>query len=193
MARRRNQAIHTVYHALENAGKFDDNPANHFADPERDGQPFRTWPVRYPMVLYHPKGERRVIRAAQYEQTPFGPRMVNKHEEVITAVATNEAEEKRLRAAGWHDHPMKAEAAAGRAEVVITAEQKVQDLEGEIAKLRAEREALMAQALVAQPNVPVAPGTVLNADKALKLQDAQTKADAAAAPKAGYSGPALTA
>lgn len=196
MARRRNQAIHTVYHALEQAGRFDDNPANAFADAERDGQPFRTWPVRYPKMFYHPTGERRIIRAAQIENTPFGPRKVNEHWEVINTLATSEAEEKRLREAGWHDHPMKAEAAAGRAVMAMTPQQKIEDLEGEIARLKAESDAMKAAALKPQPNVPVAPGAVLNADKALKLQGAQQKvADANAAAEAkptGYSGPALT-
>lgn len=147
MARRNKDARYSVFDAMEANGVFDENPANASADQERDGVKFRTFPVRYPKMFYHPKGEVKITRQAEAISTPIGPKFVNERKEMISALAQDEADEKKLRDAGWHDHPSKALAAAGLDAPAISPAQTISDLQGEIARLQARLNSESAQQL----------------------------------------------
>jgi len=121
----------TIFDVMEAKGVFEDNPANIFS-PEYAG------PVSYPRMFFHPKGEFRVTVAAEQIVTPMGPKLVGEQRELIWQLAKDEAEEKALRAKGWHDHPSKAVAAGAGVEPEISDAEKVGELEAELAKLRAQ-------------------------------------------------------
>lgn len=138
MARRQRDVRHSIYDVMDAKGVFLDNPANADADAERDGRPFSVFPLQYPKMFYHPRGEMRITNPAEVIVTPLGPKMVNEHKELISAIAESESDEKKLRDAGWHDHPSKANAAAGREAAPVSSAQVIGDLQAEIARLQAK-------------------------------------------------------
>lgn len=110
MARRQSK-LYTIYHAMEAQGEFDANPANRSAV-NNEGQPIYR-PQEYPKMLYHPEGEKRVLKLPQEIFTRSGdpftpPRYTAAVEEIIWMMADNRQQEMALRADGWHDHPAKA-------------------------------------------------------------------------------------
>lgn len=173
MARRNKETRYSIFDVLDARGVFDDNPANQQADAERDGTPFRTWPNKFPKMLYHPKGEMKVTRQAEILVTPMGPKFVNERKEMIHAIAANAAEEAALRAKGWHDHPAKALAAGGGVAPPMSAAERIDDLEAEIARLKAEKDSLASKKL--NPNEVSGPSAPLTAAKALSATDVAPK------------------
>lgn len=146
MARRSKNRVFSPYHALEEAGFFDDNTANASSD--------KYVKAEYPQMFYHPKGELRVVVPAEIVDTPFGPKMLNEQKELISAIAADAGEAAKLRAAGWWDHPSKAHAAAGRGQVQATsATDRIAELEAEIRKLQALRNTEAASITAAMPTV----------------------------------------
>lgn len=97
----------TIYDALEKAGYFDKNPANTYARDATTGASLFTGAVEYPKMLYHPLGDQKSIVEAEIMSTPMGAKMVGEQRELIWQIVQNPAEEKALRADGWHDHPAK--------------------------------------------------------------------------------------
>jgi hypothetical protein len=128
----------TVYDAMEAAGKFDENKAN-ASSPDFEG------PVAYPKMFYHPAGETRVTVPAEIIMTPIGPKSVGEQKEIIWEIANNKAQADALRAAGWHDHPGKAIAAAGGKAPAISAEQRIQELEEELRRVQMEKNDTLAK------------------------------------------------
>lgn len=124
MPRGRN-ARFTVYDVMEAKGLFDENIANS-SSPRYQG------PVEFPKMYYHPTGKKRIIQKAEFLQTPFGPQKVGEQFELISRIAKDENDEKRLIGAGWHDHPAKAIAASGEAAPPMTAHGRIADLERQI-------------------------------------------------------------
>lgn len=167
MARRQRDVRHSIYDVMDAKGYFLDNPANSDADAERDGRPFRSWPVKYPMMFYHPKGEMRITNPAEVIVTPMGPKLVNEHKEMICAIAESEADEKKLRDAGWHDHPSKANAAAGREATAINPAQTIGDLQAEIARLQAKLNSESSNALNSTNKASAAAAGPMTTTKAL--------------------------
>lgn len=166
MARRNRESRYSIFDAMDARGVFDDNPANQQSDEERDGVKYRTWPVKYPKMLYHPMGEMRITRLAEQIITPMGPKFVNERKEMIHAVANTPEEERALLAKGWHDHPAKAIAAAGGEAPPMSSAERIDNLEAEIARLKAESDQLKAQKL--NPSELSAPSKPLTAAKALE-------------------------
>lgn len=167
MARRQKDVRHSIYDVMDAKGVFLDNPANADADAERDGRPFGRWPQKYPMMFYHPKGEMRITNPAEVIVTPLGPKLVNEHRELICAIAEGESDEKKLRAAGWHDHPAKANAAAGRQASPISSAQVISDLQAEIAQLQAKLNSESSSALNATNKASQAMAGAMTTEKAL--------------------------
>jgi hypothetical protein len=126
---------HTIYDVMEDKGVFLANPAN--VD-SIDMQTRNSIYVKaeYPKLLYHPQGAERVIVAAQMEMTSFGPVKSGEQKELIWEQADNPADEKRLRTAGWHDHPAKAIAAAGKTPPPMASSTQVEILEDKMAVLQ---------------------------------------------------------
>jgi hypothetical protein len=174
MARRNKDTRYSIFDVMDAKGVFDDNPANQQADAERDGTKFSTWPNQYPKMMYHPMGEMKVTRIAEVIVTPMGPKFVNERKEMISAIAANEQEERALRAKGWHDHPAKAIAAAGGKAPPISAAQRIDDLEAEIAALRAEKDKLASRELNAKElSATSAPLTAAKALESTKSSEAK--------------------
>lgn len=178
MARRNKETRYSIFDVLDARGFFDDNPANQSSDEERDGTKFRTWPNIYPRMMYHPLGEMKVTRLAEVIVTPMGPKFVNERKEMITAIVQNENEERALRAKGWHDHPAKAIAAAGGNAPPMSSAQRIDDLEAEIARLKAEKDALASAKL--NPNAQSSTSMPLTAAKALSAGVEEKKEGASA-------------
>lgn len=130
----RNQR-YTVYDVMEARGAFRSNPANPDSMDE-DGRRLYAGPQRYPKMFYHPKGEERITRPADVMVTPMGPKLVGEERQIITKIAKNEEEEKKLRTEGWHDHPAKAIAAGGRDAPPISSAEHIKSLEEQIAELQ---------------------------------------------------------
>lgn len=171
MARRNKEARYSIFDVMDSKGVFDDNPANQQSDEERDGTKFRSWPNQFPKMMYHPLGEMKVTRIAEVIVTPMGPKFVNERKEMISAIAQNESEERALRAKGWHDHPAKAIAAAGGNAPPMSAAARIDDLEAEIARLKAESDILKSQKL--NPNEVSSTSKPLTAAKALTSGEAK--------------------
>jgi hypothetical protein len=175
----------TIYDAMERAGAFDSNPANTFARDKVTGASLYKGPVPYPKMFYHPEGEQNVIVPGEWIQTLRGPQLVGEQKEIIWKIAENPDEEGELRADGWHDHPAKAirarvEGQIARGELpasalktvpAISSDQRIKDLEAELARITAARDAesIAREAEEAAPlaakaaslpklGVPLAPG-----------------------------------
>ena len=94
----------TVFDMMEEKGIFEANPANPYAR-NIDNQSIYAGPVAYPKMLYHPKGEERIIVQATLEMTPLGPAWRGEQRELIWTIADDAKMEKELLDAGWHLHP----------------------------------------------------------------------------------------
>lgn len=93
----------SIFDMMEEKGIFEANSANTFA---RDSEGASIYKKQdYPRMLYHPKGEERVIVPAQAEVTPFGPKMLGEQREIIFRQVNDPDEEKALLLDGWHKHP----------------------------------------------------------------------------------------
>src|SRR5215475_14366482 len=122
---------YTVFDVLDAKGFFDTNSAN-------SSSPQYAGPQEYPKMFYHPLGKQRVSQKAEILQTPFGPQKVGEQWELIARTVSDADEEKRARAAGWHDHPAKAIEAGGRDAPPMTAHGKIADLERQLVNLQAQ-------------------------------------------------------
>jgi hypothetical protein len=95
----------TVYDAMEASGYFSTNPANPNSR-NKDGQALYQGPVKFPMMLYHPRGEERVSVPGTKERTPYGTvEMFGEQWEIISREVRTEAELSEALAEGWHKHP----------------------------------------------------------------------------------------
>lgn len=130
----------TIFDVMDKKGLFEVNPANPGARDQVTGEPLYLGPVEYPKMLYHPEGKTKVIREAEEMETPSGIKMVGEQRELIYEVVSNKAEESKLKAEGWHDHPAKAIAASGSEAPPMSSGQHISSLQAEIARLQAELE-----------------------------------------------------
>jgi hypothetical protein len=135
----------TIFDALEASGAFASNPAN-AGSRDADGNALYVGPVEFPKMFYHPEGKTRITVQAEIITTPLGPKAVGEQREIISKVAANAAEAKRLLAEGWHDHPAKAMEAAGLEPPPMGSDQTIARLEAELAKARAQLAARNAPA-----------------------------------------------
>lgn len=128
----------TIYDMMEERGVFTSNPANPNSR-DAEGLALYKGPVEYPKMFYHPEGEERVLVPGSTEVLP-GNRLVEvpPQKELISTVANNLEEEEELRAAGWHDHPAYAMAAAGKPMPAVGAAGYIQTLEQQLAKANKE-------------------------------------------------------
>jgi len=95
----------TVYDAMEASGYFSKNPANPNSR-DSEGRSLYQGPVKFPMMLYHPRGEERVSVPGTKERTPYGTvEMFGEQWEIISREVTTEAELSEALAEGWHKHP----------------------------------------------------------------------------------------
>ena len=148
MAGYRNRRF-TIYDAMEAKGIFAENTANIDARSDETGQ--STYEKQdFPKMFYSPAGERRIIVPATYIDTPFGPKKTDEQTELVYKLAKDLTEEKKLRADGWHDHPAKAIAASGGEAPAVSADERMKELEAQIAQLQAEK--ADAAAKVLQPS-----------------------------------------
>lgn len=147
------QTRFTIFDALEKAGAFDSNPANTFARDKVSGLSLYKF-QEYPKMLYHPKGEQKEIVAGEWISTLNGPKLVGQQFELINQTVNSPVEEEALRAEGWHDHPAKAIRArielaiadgklppdALKAVPQMSSDQRIKDLEAELARITAARD-----------------------------------------------------
>lgn len=144
MARRSN--IHTVYHVMEEKGVFERNAANVDSRDQTTMESLFKGPVQYPRMMYHPKGAEKIIVPAEIIETPMGPKRVGEQRQLVYKVVTTEAEERNLKALGWHLTP----AAAVRARMKIqgqdiadgpprSKDEEIEELNAKIAWLQAEK------------------------------------------------------
>lgn len=131
----------TVYDVLESKGAFKKNPAN-ISSQDEQGASLYTGPVQYPRMVYHPKGEERIIQEGEVINTPMGPKLIMQQRELIWQLVHNAAEEKEARAQGWHLHPADAMRAAGKEAPETGADQVIGDLKKRIAELEAQKASL---------------------------------------------------
>lgn len=131
----------TIYDVMDKKGLFKSNPANAGALNPTTGESVYAGPVKYPKMFYHPKGETRITVPAEEIATPFGPKRVGEKRELLCQIVNNEDQERALRADGWWDHPAKAIAAGGGVAPPMGSEQRIEDLEKQIAELKAEKAA----------------------------------------------------
>ena len=95
----------TVYDAMEASGYFSTNPANPNSR-NKDGQPLYQGPVKFPMMLYHPRGEERVSVPGTKERTPYGTvEMFGEQWEIISREVRTDVELAEALEEGWHKHP----------------------------------------------------------------------------------------
>lgn len=151
MARRQN-ARFSIYDAMEARGVFDENTAN-TSSPDYKRR-------EYPRMFYEPNGKERIVVPAEMLETPIGVKLINEQRALISAIAANATEEAALRAAGWHDHPSKANAKAGRAVAPQGASDRIAELEAEIRRLTAAKNSESAHLLASDraANTAVAGG-----------------------------------
>jgi len=127
----------TIYDAMEHRGDFRKNPANVGARDD-DGTALFTGPIAFPKMLYHPEGKTKVTEPGEEVFTPFGPKVLNRKEEIISVVVKNAQEEKKYLDLGWHRHPAKAIEAGGGEAPDTGAEEHIDRLNAELNDLRAE-------------------------------------------------------
>src|SRR5690348_16414877 len=130
----------TIYDMMEAKGAFSSNPANADSVDPVEGTSLYTGPVKYPRMFYHPEGLERVTNPGEVTRDPItGAGVVlGRQTEIIWELARDEADEKRLRADGWHDHPAKAIAAAGGEAPPISSQQRIDDLEAQLHRTQEE-------------------------------------------------------
>lgn len=134
---------YTIFDMMEERGIFALNPANPGARTEQ-GENLYSGPVEFPKMLYHPKGETRVVDPGEVLETPLGAKVVNVKTEMVSQVVTSTEQEAALRAEGWHDHPgFAVKAATGKAPPmgmqydVAALEKRIAELQGQIVKQQA--------------------------------------------------------
>lgn len=140
----RNQRF-TIFDIMEARGDFASNPAN----PDSRGnenQPLYKGPVPYPRMFYHPEGQERILVPGEVLTGANGapvidwetnrPKIVGEQRELVWKLAQNADEEAQLRAAGWHDHPAKALAAAGKPVPAVSSDQRIRELEAQAKSLQ---------------------------------------------------------
>jgi len=120
-----------VFDVLDAKGFFDLNSAN-------STSPQYTGPQEYPKMVYHPLGKQRLVQKAEILNTPFGPQKVGEQWELIARTVSDADEEKRAKAAGWHDHPAKAIGAAGRDAPPMASHSRLADLERQLAMIQSQ-------------------------------------------------------
>lgn len=144
----------TIYDALEKAGAFDSNPANHFARDKTNGSSLYKGPVEYPKMFYHPQGEQRVLVPGEWIATLNGPKLVGEQKELVSQTVEDLVAENALRADGWWDHPAKAVRARIEAAIAagtlpasalktipaMSSDQRIKDLEAELTRITASRD-----------------------------------------------------
>ena len=148
----------TIFDAMENRGVFEANPANP-GSRDHEGKSLYNGPVELPRMVYHPEGRERITVPATPEQTPFGPKWVGEQREVIFEIVHSLDEYKRLKAAGWHDHPAKAiaagnklvDAASARPVPPISSIETISDLEKQLAEMTAKLAEAQANREVSAP------------------------------------------
>jgi len=102
----------TVYDAMEASGYFNKNPANPNSR-DNEGRSLYVGPVKFPMMLYHPRGEERISVPGTKERTSYGTvETFGEQWEIISREVTNDAELGEALAEGWHKHPAMAIKAA---------------------------------------------------------------------------------
>lgn len=139
----------TVYDAMDARGEFEKNPANADAMDRAEGVSLYKGPVPYPKMFYHPKGEERIINPGETIMDPIqGAIKVGVLKEIIWEMAQNEDDEKRLRAAGWHDHPSRAIAAGGGEAPPISSDQRIAELQAQLAALTGELQVARGERMV---------------------------------------------
>lgn len=104
---------YTIYDVLEKKGIFAANPANIGSFDLETHEPLYKGPVEFPKMLYHPKGERRMISRGEMIETPMGAKVVGEQWELISQIVNSAEEEAKLLAEGWHHKPWQAMKAAG--------------------------------------------------------------------------------
>lgn len=167
----------TVYDAMEAAGIFSSNPANAAAVSE-DGQSLYSGPVKFPMTLYHPRGEEYVLSPGTRERTAWGTvEVYNEQYALKTKDVGSEEELSEALAEGWHKHPSQAirvanetwRKEAGLAPLPVppqSAASRITDLEEENRRLAAlieEAKAAKREDEEALEGLPFAPSKVAGA------------------------------
>lgn len=147
MARGRPQ-MHTIFHVMEARGAFAGNPANPESYDENEGTSLYKGPVEYPKMFYHPEGETHVLVEAQPVVNPVTGEplldrrgeqiMRGEQREVIWQLAQTPEDEEALRDEGWHDHPALAIAAGGGKAPEMSSEQRIKDLQAQLARTQAD-------------------------------------------------------
>ncbi len=138
----------TIFDAMDAAGRFSSNPANAESFDQTSGDSLYSGPVAYPKMFYHPEAEERILVPAQPLVNPTTGEPVldrkgneilrGEQREIIWQLVVNEAEEKELRSAGWHDHPARALAAAGKAAPMISPQQTIEEMKKKMAAMQVE-------------------------------------------------------
>lgn len=138
MKQRKQPQMFGVYHQMERAGIFADNPNNRGAidDDGRDAYV----KAQFPQMVYHPEGLHRITVPAEVRMTPFGPEKVGEHTELINKTVKNQQELDAAMEEGWWLSPNKAEAKGKGEPIPETLEEKLARLESENAELRAAKE-----------------------------------------------------
>jgi hypothetical protein len=144
----------SIYDAMEDKGVFEANPANSYAR-DLEGASAYSGPVKYPMMLYHPSGERRVIVAGQIELINGQYVKVGEQTEVVFEIVHDAATERRLVAEGWHRHPSHAIKASGEVAPVIASPERAEALRKAMAEMQAELE-MIEPAQAPSSSTPVA-------------------------------------
>lgn len=132
---------YTVYDVMEAKGVFKKNPANIQAQDEA-GASLYNGPVQFPRMVYHPKGEERIIQEGEVINTPYGPKVIMQQRELIWQICNNAAELEAAVEAGWHLHPAEAMRAAGKTAPATGADQVIAELKRKIAELEAQKTSL---------------------------------------------------
>lgn len=125
----RKNRVYSVFHAMDDAGIFDNNPANQSAGPIYKKQQF-------PRMVWHPDGEERITKPAEEVETKSGYKLVGEQREIIYRLANNRKEYDRLLNDGWHAHPAGAMRAAGHEPPPVSAAEQIDDLQSQIHALQ---------------------------------------------------------
>jgi len=95
----------TVYDAMEASGAFLSNPANPNSR-DAQGRSLYKGPVKFPMMLYHPRGEERISVHGTRERTSYGTvEVFGEQWEIVSREVASEEELSEALAEGWHKHP----------------------------------------------------------------------------------------
>lgn len=132
----------TIYDAMEAAGEFAKNPANREAMNEDGSSAYVK--QEFPKMLYHPKGEERILFAGKKELVNGEMVKVGEVRELIHKLVHNEQELEAALAEGWHRRPGDANSArTGEAPPPASAAERIEELEKLLAKEK-EKGALTA-------------------------------------------------